>query len=128
MSEDKKAFTVKDRRHFATDGAPRPEVPAEDEAQARPIDARSEERRPEGHPVDFSGFVLSLGAQAAGLLGGEPDEGLSPADRLAAARSIISVLEMLKDKTEGRRTTEEDKVLDGLLYELRMGYVGASRT
>ena len=36
---------------------------------------------------------------------------------------MIGVLEMLKDKTEGRRTPQEDQLLDGLLYELRMAYV-----
>jgi hypothetical protein len=30
---------------------------------------------------------------------------------------------MLREKTEGRRTPDEDQVLEGILYELRMGYV-----
>jgi hypothetical protein len=30
---------------------------------------------------------------------------------------------MLKDKTEGRRTPEEGRVLDELLFQLRMAYV-----
>jgi hypothetical protein len=40
---------------------------------------------------------------------------------------MIAILEMLRDKTEGRRTPDEDAVLDGLLYELRMGYVAVAR-
>ena len=36
---------------------------------------------------------------------------------------MIGILEMLKDKTEGRRSAREEQVLDGLLYELRMAYV-----
>ena len=40
---------------------------------------------------------------------------------------MIGVLDMLKDKTEGRRTPAEDEILDGLLYELRMAYVTRAR-
>jgi hypothetical protein len=46
---------------------------------------------------------------------------------LESARSIISILEMLKGKTEGRRTSQEDALLDGLLFELRMRYVEKTR-
>ena len=42
---------------------------------------------------------------------------------LEDVRGLISILEMLKDKTEGRRTPEEDRILEGILYELRLGYL-----
>ncbi len=82
---------------------------------------------PEGYqpgPADFSQFLLSLGVQASALLTGEglPDDA-DPQAVLDGARSLISILEMLRDKTEGRRTAEEEKVLEGLLFELRMAYV-----
>jgi hypothetical protein len=31
-------------------------------------------------------------------------------------------------KTDGRRTPEEDQLLEGLLYELRMAYVARARS
>ena len=34
---------------------------------------------------------------------------------------------MLKDKTEGRRTADEDALLAGSCYELRMAYVERTR-
>jgi hypothetical protein len=78
--------------------------------------------------VDFASFLLSLGAQAGFLLGLVPGPGgAEPKLDLAAARSIISILEMLKDKTEGRRTPAEEQVLDSLLYDLRMAYVAGAR-
>jgi hypothetical protein len=71
---------------------------------------------------------LSLASQAMALLSGEGlPEDASPEERLEGARSIIAILEMLKDKTEGRRTAPEDEVLEGLLFELRMGYVAKAR-
>ena len=54
------------------------------------------------------------------------DEGQTKAD-LRGARAIISMLEVLRDKTEGRRTPEEERILDSLLYELRLAYVTRSK-
>ena len=52
------------------------------------------------------------------LLGAEGQ----PAD-LQGAREMIAILEMLRDKTEGRRTPQEQEVLEQILYELRMAYL-----
>ena len=77
--------------------------------------------------LDFAQFLMSLGAQAGLLLSGEGPEGTEGAERLAGAQSIIAILEMLKDKTEGRRTDAEDALLEDLLFQLRMAYVEATR-
>lgn len=137
MTEEPKSFTVKDRRHFTPDGRSR--EPDEPEAPKEPTGARPKAAEAPGlaagatavsagvaGPVDFGQFLVSLGAQAGMLLGG-PVEGLGPKEALEEARSVIGVLEMLKDKTEGRRTPQEDEVMDGLLYELRMAYVARAR-
>lgn len=130
MSEQPKGFTVNDRRHFAPDGSPReggagePVRPPAGAAEAPPGPPGPFE--PE--PADFGGFVLSLAAQASLLMGLAVEDGAAPREPdLDGARQIISILEMLKDKTEGRRTTEEDRLLDGILYELRMAWVIRSR-
>ncbi len=154
MNESEKPFTVKDRRHFTADGEVREEseTPAEAEAEApEPDRPAAEETTPPSEPpssppppaeerpgpppgaedigkVDLSQFVLSLGAQAGMLLTGQGlPEGADPAEALVGARSMISILEMLQEKTEGNRTDEETQVLEGLLYELRMAYVEKSR-
>jgi hypothetical protein len=133
MTDEKKPFTVTDRRLFTSDGERRES--AESEAREResprpaaPADAprRSGAQAPQAHQgpgpaaggVDFTGFLLGLAAQASMLLGREGQ----PAD-LDGAREMISILEMLRDKTEGRRTPEEDEVLESILYELRMAYL-----
>jgi len=141
MSEREKPFTVSDRRHFTAEGLPREgDVPAAepppDPRQRRdpsdPGGAASSAKVPptaaEEPSADFASFVLSLAAQAGALLGGEGlPEGTSPQDALEGARSIISILEMLKRKTEGRRTPAEDEVMEGLLFELRMEYVSKAK-
>ncbi len=77
-----------------------------------------------GYPADFLGLLISLGAQASTLLVGGPEG--EPRD-LESARTLIELLGVLKEKTEGHRTPEEDQLLGGLLYELRMAYVQARK-
>jgi hypothetical protein len=142
MTEEKKPFTVSDRRHFTPEGearaveekapeAPRP--PAEASPDHRPEPARPAVVQPDDeeaeaggpYPVDFTGLLISLGTQAAMLLaGGPPGEGPEPDPE--GARAFITLLEVLQEKTEGRRTPEENQVLESLLFQLRMEYV--SRT
>ena len=123
MSEQPKGFTVNDRRHFTADGTPRAErdeSPAPPDAGAKPEVQES---------VDFGSFLLSLASQASLLLGLAAEAGQdAPKADLAGARQIISILEMLADKTEGRRSAEEDRLLEGILYELRMAWVTRART
>jgi|RhiMetdeSRZDD1v2_1073273.scaffolds.fasta_scaffold1991780_2 hypothetical protein len=128
MSEDKKPFAVKDRRHFTVEGEAREaDSPAEKPPPAVPEEVPEEPPPPRANTptLDFTSLLLSLGAQASLLLTGDPASGGPPA--LAEARAIISLLEVLEQKTEGRRTADEDDILHGLLYELRMTYVAASR-
>jgi hypothetical protein len=46
---------------------------------------------------------------------------------LAGARGLIGLLEVLERKTKGNRTPEEEQVLTGVLYELRMAYLARAR-
>ena len=140
MTEEKKPFTVSDRRHFTPEGearavgekapeAPRPAPEASPPRQpepARPAAEQPEDEQGGGpYPVDFTGLLISLGTQAALLLaGGPPGEGPEPDPE--GARAFITLLEVLQEKTEGRRTPEENQVLESLLFQLRMEYV--SRT
>jgi hypothetical protein len=142
MTDDKKPFTVKDRRHFTADGETRDEDSSREERTARSTaQAAAEPVRPGpagqdpamdrpagGRPgLDFAGLILSLGAQASLLLGlAEGPEDDPPPD-LEGAQAIISLLEVLREKTEGRRTEDEERVLEGILYELRMAYVSRTR-
>jgi hypothetical protein len=140
MSEDKKPFTVSDRRHFTPEGEVRksdadepqagppgvrggePAAPASAGVASAAVDADDE--RASRFPSDFLGLLISLGAQGSMLLMGGP-EGEAP--DLEGARSLIELLGVLKEKTEGRRTAQEDQLIDGLLYELRMAFVQATK-
>ena len=142
MTEEKKPFTVSDRRHFTPEGEARvveesaPEAPRAAASEPAPPPRREPvtpsapaplEDVPAGpYPVDFTGLLISLGTQAAMLLaGGGPEEGGGEPDP-EGARAFITLLEVLQEKTEGHRTPEENQVLESLLFQLRMEYV--SRT
>jgi hypothetical protein len=149
MNEEKKPFTVKDRRHFTADGetrddvaeSARPETKPEAKAGTRaeatsgpPSSPEPPGARPMSGPeaahrpaLDFAGLLLSLGAQASLLLGMGDEEEPGAAPDFQGAQAIISLLEVLREKTEGRRTPEEDRILEGILYELRMAYVAGTR-
>jgi hypothetical protein len=79
--------------------------------------------------LTFSGFVLSLASTAAVHFGdlADPNTGKKGQPDLDAAARIIELLSMLQDKTKGNLIEQEEKLLDDLLYELRMRYVQAQQ-
>src|SRR5262245_40170741 len=130
MNDEKKPFTVSDRRHCTVEGEARSDAPEERPEPEPPPRTEPPEPAPSTPrpSVDFASFIVSMGAQAGALLEGIPEtEGGEAVPDLEGARAIISVLEMLRDKTEGRRTPDEDRVLEAILYDLRMGYVARAR-
>ncbi|HUT53703.1 MAG TPA: DUF1844 domain-containing protein [bacterium] len=75
-------------------------------------------------PMNFPTFLLSLHASALLHLGVLEDpalgkEAVSP----ELARQNISLLEILQEKTRGNLSPEESKLLENILYELRMTYL-----
>ena len=77
-------------------------------------------------PANFAFLVESILMQAQmqlGLLnfGDKPDE--QPEPNLPLARHSIDMLAMLQDKTRGNLTTEEGRLLENGLTELRFRYV-----
>ncbi|MDY0258052.1 DUF1844 domain-containing protein [Desulfovibrio sp.] len=74
--------------------------------------------------VTFSTFILSLASSALVHLGEvpSPDTGATEVD-LPLAKHSIDVLEMLHDKTQNNLDDQERKLLEGILYELRLKFV-----
>lgn len=74
--------------------------------------------------LDFSNFVLSLNASALIHLGDIPDpQSRERLINLTAAKHTIEILEIIKSKTVGNLDGEEQKLLDDVLFNLRMKYV-----
>ena len=74
--------------------------------------------------VTFSTFILSLASTALVQLGEVPNpESGHIEQNLALGKHTIDVLDMLRSKTQTCLDNEEKRLLDGILYELRMKYV-----
>ena len=73
-------------------------------------------------PIDFTTFILSMSTSCMIQLGeiADPDGG-STVD-LEQARHTIEILQMLDDKTEGRLSGEEDRMLSHVIADLRSRY------
>ena len=79
--------------------------------------------------LTFSGFILSLASTAAVHFGDVPNPATGrrgDADLESAAR-IIELIAMLQQKTKGNLIEQEERLIDDLLYELRLRYVQAQQ-
>ena len=80
-------------------------------------------------PADFTFLVESVLMQAQvqlGLLSLAEDDDKEPEPNLPLARHSIDLLTMLGDKTRGNLTTEEQRLLENGLTELRFRFVQVS--
>jgi hypothetical protein len=135
MSETKekqKGFRVNDKRLFSKSEEERQKIIQQQAADTKPDsksgkpapDKQSEETLPE---VDFSTLIFSLSTQAVIQLGEVEDPITKKREQnLPQAKQMIDILGVLKEKTKGNLTPEEQSMLDNLLYDLRMRYVKLS--
>lgn len=135
--EDKqqgKGFTVQDRRRFSPEtGEPRDDIPQAREAVSQATqpdtaaaDHANEARRDALPEIDFSTFVISLSTQALMHLGeiASPLSGKVETD-VPVAKQMIDILGMLREKTRGNLSASEDRLMEDILFDLRMKYVEA---
>lgn len=72
----------------------------------------------------FSTFILSLASSALVQLGEAPDPATGKMEEdIAMAKHTIDILSMLQEKTQRCLDEDEQRLINGLLYELRMKYV-----
>ncbi len=80
--------------------------------------------------IDFYTFILSLGSSVFVHLGEAPNpetgEPLPP--NLPLAKQTIDLLDLLRAKTRGNLTPEEEHFLENLLTDLRLRYVAKATT
>ena len=129
-------FKVVDRRSFNSEGSRRedeaPEVKKPEPVPERaPRPQRSEPSKLEssdgevaGEPSGFETLVSYLSTTTMfqlGLLAGPGGERIPP--DMQNAQRTIDLLQVLQDKTQGNLTPSESRLLDDVLYELRMTFV-----
>jgi hypothetical protein len=127
-ANDKRGFKVQDHRRFSESGEARDDRPdPPDAAPAQPSGGQTREPAPDLE-INFSTFVISLSTQALAHLGEIPDPiHNTVAKDLAAAREMIDILGMLREKTKGNLDRSEQALLDNILYDLRMRFVQSTQ-
>ena len=141
---EERGFKITDRRHWAREEAqepspPEPEAPSpppEAEAPPQPEATPKAEAPPEAEappveelpPPDFHYLVVFLGTQALLCMGEQPDDtaGEKFEKNLPGAKHAIDLLGVIQEKTKGNLDDDESKLLENLLYDLRMRYVQAT--
>jgi hypothetical protein len=121
-----KGYTVKDRRFSSLSEEEKLRVLEEEaakEAAAEALGAAAAGELPLPE-ITFSAFLFSLGSSAFIHLGALPDPNTGEINKsLPLAKQTIDLLGLLREKTRGNLTPEEEDMFDHLLYDLRMQYI-----
>jgi hypothetical protein len=80
-------------------------------------------RKAEEFQMSFDRFVASIYMTALMQLGLLQEQGGQPRVDLLGARQSIDTLVLIRDKTKGNLTTQEENLLGNSLYEAQMAYV-----
>ena len=141
--QEERGFVVSDKRLFAPSGerltdtsppeparsaeTPLPPEQEEPAATAPPPTPPTETAPPQDlPPVDFASFVMMLTNNVMVFLGQVPNPlTQQPQVDLAQAQHAIDTIMMLREKTRGNLTAEEERLLQDLLPQLQMAYVQA---
>lgn len=129
MDEEEKGFVIKDKRSFDEKGDLKDKKPEEKKEEEKPEEQTPEDetKAPPLPEVNFSSLVFSLSSSAFFHLGEIEDPQTKEKRKdLPLAKQAIDTIAMLKEKTEGNLTEEEQKFVGNVLTDLRWRYVKAS--
>ncbi len=132
MEIEGKGFVVKDKRAFDEKGElkeEKEEVAAKGKEEEKKKEEPKEEEAGQAPlpEVNFNSLIFSLSSSALLHLGdiADPQTGEKRKD-IALAKHTIDIIAMLKEKTQGNLTGEEEKFLESILTDLRWRYVRAA--
>jgi len=129
MSEEERGFVIKDRRSFDEEGELKEQDQKKEAVEHVKDQPKKEAPKEKAEPpplpeVNFPSLILSLSSSALFHFGEIPDPqtGEKKKDFLLA-RHAIDTIAMLRDKTKGNLTEEEQKLIENILTDLRWRYV-----
>ena len=126
--EESRGFVIRDRRPGAEGEEAARDGSRASASQPKPTLAETSKEAAHSHepapPLTFASFVFSLGTSALMLMGEQLDpQQERPQVNLSQAKEIIDILSLLDSKTRGNLTSDEQAVLEDMLYALRIKYV-----
>jgi len=124
-NETEKSFVVRDKRFTAQKEEEK--VSPKDEMKEEPIKEEIPEEEGPLPEINFANLILSLSTSALIQLGEIEDPFTQKQSKnLPVAKQTIDLIGMLKEKTKGNLTPEEEKFIEQILFDLRMRYVKAA--
>jgi hypothetical protein len=100
-------------------------MPEENETKKKPSPESSRMPLPE---ITFPSLIFSLSSTALFHLGELPDPQTNEKKKdIPLAKHAIDTIAMLKEKTEGNLTGDEEKFIENILADLRLRYVKEKR-
>ena len=125
--EEEKGFVIRDKR-FSAPKEEKGESQIKEEPKVEgTVEQDSSDQQGSLAEIDFTNFILSLSTSALIQLGEIQDPFTQKsAKNLPLAKQTIDLIGMLKEKTKGNLSPEEEKVIEYVLYDLRMRYVKAA--
>jgi hypothetical protein len=127
-NEQEKGFTVRDKRFTAKKeegvASQTQEERKKEETRKQKEDiSRKDAPLPE---VTFTNLIISFSTSVLIQLGEIQDPLTQKSEEnLPLAKQTIDLIGMLKEKTKENLTPEEEKLIEAVLYDLRMRYVEA---
>ncbi|MGE0173863.1 MAG: DUF1844 domain-containing protein [Oligoflexales bacterium] len=78
--------------------------------------------------IDFSGLVLSFASAALSYMGVETDIQSGVGQNFVLAKQNIEILQLLRDKTRGNLTKEEETLIQNVLTDLKLKFTQLQKT
>lgn len=132
--QEGKGFTVQDRRRFSPESGEAREASEEPKDFTMPggiesageSQSKTQASRESLPEINFSTFIISLSTQVLMHLGEIPNPlgGKSETD-IPVAKQMIDIVGMLQEKTRGNLDAGEERLVEDILFDLRMKYVEA---
>ena len=131
MADEKKdsGFVVKDKRIFAEGNETSEKESASPLAGEKPeIQENGQNQKQDEKfdypPINFTNFILSLSTSVLFHFGDFPDPATGSMQKnLSAAKQTIDIIDMINEKTKGNLNEQENNLIQGVLYELKLRYV-----
>ncbi len=129
MNNEEKGFTIKDKRFSAISEKEKIQDAETKDQKSKEIKNNNGSKKgdtliPE---INFSTFILSLSSSAILHFGDIEDPISGKKERnLTIAKQTIDMIDMLKEKTKGNLTKDEDSLMENIIYELKIRFVKES--
>jgi hypothetical protein len=125
---EEKGFKIVDRRassqEVEKESKPEGSSAQQEPEKKTPENANKESQKIPVPEANFLHLLLTFYTEAQRGLGIVPHPLTKKIEKdMAQAKYMIDVLGLLKDKTKGNLTPEEDRALADMLFDLRMTYV-----